>query len=107
MARHYRRARVPPAWSGMRMIFAARATRSVSMLLAGLGLALVTACAPSKVSAPPGAAQARAPAQQQLQPPPTGAVPLPALPDPSVLPPGGQPGALPVPGAPGSADAAG
>ncbi len=77
------------------------------MLLAGLGLALMTACAPSKVSAPPGAAQARAPAQQQLQPPPTGAAPLPALPDPSVLPPGGQPGELPVPGAPGSLDAAG
>jgi ABC-type branched-subunit amino acid transport system substrate-binding protein len=53
------------------------------MLLAGLGLLVVTACAPSKVSTPPPAAQARPPAPQET--PPLGTTPLPPLP------PAGQP----------------
>jgi ABC-type branched-subunit amino acid transport system substrate-binding protein len=69
------------------------------MLLAGLALALMTACAPTRVSGPPPGAQARPPAQAELQPPPGGATPLPGLPDPSTLPPGqlGRPGELPLP----------
>jgi len=98
------------------MVGAARATRSgswpvswrrVSWLLAGLGLALATACAPtSKVATPPSAAQARPPAPQET--PPLGTIALPPLPPgsappPFAPPPGGAPGAPPgsPPGTPG------
>src|SRR5271170_2122580 len=60
------------------MVFAAQATRWVSLLLAGLGLVLMTACAPSKVSNTPRAAQARPPAPQET--PPLGTITLPPLP---------------------------
>src|SRR5271170_2352701 len=60
------------------MVFAAQATRWGSMLLAGLGLVLMTACAPSRVSNTPPAAQARPPAPQET--PPLGTTRLPPLP---------------------------
>jgi hypothetical protein len=59
------------------MVFAARATRWVSLLLAGLGLVLVTACAPTRVSTTPPPAQARLPAPQET--PPLGTTLLPPL----------------------------
>ncbi|MBI3516999.1 MAG: penicillin-binding protein activator [Proteobacteria bacterium] len=62
------------------------------MLLAGLGLLVATACAPSRVSTPPPAAQARPPAPQETAP--LGTITLPPLP------PGAQPSAPSVAGAP-------
>jgi ABC-type branched-subunit amino acid transport system substrate-binding protein len=103
------------------MDFAARATRWVSLLLAGLGLVLVTACAPTRVSTTPPPAQARLPAPQET--PPLGTTLLPPLapqPAPTAQPrsqvetgelptaPAGEPGTppgevvvgVPLPGAP-------
>jgi branched-chain amino acid transport system substrate-binding protein len=60
------------------VVFAAQATRWVSLLLAGLGLVLMTACAPTRVSNTPPGAQARPPAPQET--PPLGTIPLPPLP---------------------------
>jgi ABC-type branched-subunit amino acid transport system substrate-binding protein len=72
------------------MAFAARATRSVSMLLAGLGLMLMTACAPSKVSTTPPGTQARPLAPQETRP--LGTTVLPPLPSQgSAAEPTGQP----------------
>jgi ABC-type branched-subunit amino acid transport system substrate-binding protein len=60
------------------MAFAARATCSISMLLAGLGLVLMTACAPTRVGPTPPGAQARPAAPQET--PPLGTLTLPPLP---------------------------
>jgi branched-chain amino acid transport system substrate-binding protein len=68
----------PRGGRGSGMVFAAQATRSVSMLLAGLGLVLMTACAPSRVSTTPPTAQARPPAPQETRP--LGTTTLPPLP---------------------------
>src|SRR5581483_9803487 len=82
------------ACPGGRMAFAARATRAVSLLAAGLALALVAACAPSKVAAPRGPAQpaplapseaAPPPVAEETLPPPALALPPPVEPPPVVL----------------------
>jgi branched-chain amino acid transport system substrate-binding protein len=62
------------------------------MLLAGLGLVMVTACAPSRVSTRPPAAQVRPPAPQET--PPMGTIQLPPLPPGAEAAPG-QAGELP------------
>ncbi len=79
------------------MICVAWAARSLSLLLAGLGLILMPACAPTKPYTPPSATQARPPAPQET--PPMGSIQLPPLPPgaPGTPPLGAEPGTVPGP----------
>jgi branched-chain amino acid transport system substrate-binding protein len=61
-----------------KVAFAPQATRWGSLLLVGLGLALMTACAPTRVANPPPAAQARPLAPQETPPLGTTLLPPPA-----------------------------
>src|ERR1700722_15472767 len=78
------------------MVFAAQATRWVSLLLAGLGLVLMTACAPTRVSNTPPGAQARPPAPQETEPTGPAGQARPSVESGELPPPGPPPGEVVV-----------